>query len=107
MIMTVFAKKRSTKEGKIFYNYLSTLTTREGEDITCQLKFREDAGNPKPESCPRNISVNKNDANYIRKSVIVTDDDGNQREVTKHTIWISAWSEGPAYEDHSMDIFED
>lgn len=104
MLITLFAKKRTTKEGKLFYNYLSTLTTKDGEDIVCRIKFRDSCGSPKPESCPRNIIAKKEDMNYTRKEITNPE---TGEIVTTHTIWITAWEDGPEYKDTSMDIFED
>lgn len=103
MQMTIFAKKRNTKEGKTFYNYLSTLRKKSGEEVVCRIKFREECGTPKPESCPRIIEVPKEAANYTMKEVT------NQEtgEIIKtHTIWVARWEAGPEYVDTSMDEFE-
>ena len=64
MEITLFAKKRTTKDGKVFHQYLSTLEKRDGTTETVRVAFRNVEGNniPKAESCPRNIAFNKEDA---------------------------------------------
>ena len=69
MQITVFAKRRQTKEGKTFFNYLATLTSIYDEEIPCQVKFREGAGQPKPELCPMNIIFDKKDANFTHANI--------------------------------------
>ncbi len=103
MEITVFAKKRTTKENKIFYSYLSTLTKKSGEKITVTVKFRDECGMPKPEKCPTNIIVDKKNANLSSKE-FVREDTGEV--ATSYTLWISAWDEGTPYVDNSLDDFE-
>ena len=63
MKLTVFAKKRTTTEGKRFYIYLTQLTRKEdGEHVTVQVKFPEGFA-PKYDDCPINIIVEKDKAN--------------------------------------------
>ena len=35
MEITIFAKKRLTKEGKPFFSFLSTLKKKDGTDLVC------------------------------------------------------------------------
>lgn len=103
MQITVFAKKKNTKEGKIFYTYLTTLTKKDGTEEMIEVKFREDAGNPKPENCPLNVICEREDAN-ISKKAYKREDTGELAE--RKTLWISAWSEGEPYIDTSLDDYE-
>ena len=104
MEITIFSKKRTTKEGKIFFNYLSSLKRKDGTVLNgVAVKFREEAGNPKPERCPMNIKFNREDANLSRREY-VRDDTGEVAE--KFTLWVSKWEQGAAYVDHSLDEFE-
>lgn len=103
MEFTVFAKKRHTSEGKSFYSYLATLKKKSGEPITVSVRFREDAGNPKPENCPMNVIVLKSDANLSTKKY-TREDTGE--DAISYTLWVSAWSKGTEYVDHSLDDFE-
>lgn len=102
MELTIFAKRRTTNEGKTFYSYLSTLKRKDGTEQLVSVKFRDEAGSPKPEKCPMNILVDKTAANlatrdYVREST---------GEVVKsYTLWVSKWKEGAAYVDKSLDDF--
>lgn len=100
--ITIFAKKRTNAEGKTFTSYLTTLTKTDGSEITTSVKFRDEAGAPKADKCPMNISVKKTDANLSSRKY--TDKDGN--EATGFTLWVSAWKEGAPYVDHSLDDFD-
>lgn len=103
MQITVFAKRRQTKEGKTFFNYLATMVNRNGDEIPCQVKFREGAGQPKPELCPMNILFDKRDANFTTREYT----DPNTAEVRKaHVLWVSQWEQGSDYVDHSLDDFD-
>lgn len=104
MEITVFAKKRETKDGKSFYSYIATLTKKSGEKLTASIKFREECGNPKADQCPMNIIVDKADANLSEKVI------GTNRETGEvllgHTMWVSKWKPGSKYVDHSLDDYE-
>ena len=103
MQLTIFAKKRQTKEGKTFYNYLSTLISRDGRETPVQVKFRDAAGQPRPESCPCNIIVDKANANLSTREYT----DSNTAEIRQSkTLWVSAWKNGPEYVDHSLDDYD-
>lgn len=110
MEITLFSKKRTTREGKVFYNYLSTLTKKDGTQVLCTVKFRDDCGMPKPEQCPMNILVDKDHCNLSVKKFTrqVTDPESGeitQEEGMSNTLWISMWLPGGPYVDHSMDDF--
>ena len=104
MKITVFAKKGQTSEGRVFWNYLSTLRNKAtGEDFVTQVKFRDECGAPKPETCPTNIEFDKKDANMVDRKY--TDKEGVE-QIAK-TLWISAWKNSDdVYVDHSLDDFE-
>lgn len=105
--LAVFAKKRMTipdEKGNTrpFYNYLSTLVnTKTGEPLGVQLKFREACGAPDPLKCPMFIMVDRNDMNLSYDKYITEHGD----EATAAKIWITNWSEGGKYVDHSLDDF--
>ncbi len=104
MEISIFAKKRQTKEGKSFYQFLTTLTRNDGTTETMRVAFRAIDGNdmPKPESCPRNITFDKTDAN-----IAVTKYTDNQTGEIKErkTLWVSRWESGSQYVDHSLDDY--
>lgn len=102
MEITVFAKKRNTKDGRIFWSYLSTLTKKDGERVTVSVKFREECGSPTPEDCPMNIIFEKHEGNMSSRD-FVREDTGEF--FTSYTLWLSDWKEGSPYEDHSLDDF--
>lgn len=103
MEITIFAKKRATSEGKSFFSYLSTLTRKDGTKQTVSVKFRDDAGKPKPENCPMNIKFGKGDANLTHKE-FVREDTGEPG--ISSTLWVSKWEPGTPFVDHSLDDFE-
>ena len=110
MEITLFAKKRTSKEGKVFYNFLSTLTRKDGDQILVTVKFRDEAGTPKPESCPMNIIVDKKFCNLSTRKFNREVVDQATGEVTQeigesYTLWVTKWIPGAAYVDHSMDDF--
>ena len=102
MELTVFAKKRTTKEGKLFYTYLTQLIRKEdGEPVTVQVKFPEGLA-PKADDCPLNITVDKEKANLATKEIEI-----ENGEITSRTLWVKEYtiSEDP-YEDTSLDEYE-
>ena len=102
MELTVFAKKRTTTEGKRFYTYLTQLTRKEdGARIAVQVKFPEGLA-PKADDCPLNIIVDKEKANLAIKNL------GTENgEIISRTLWIKEYtiSENP-FEDTSLDDYE-
>ena len=104
MEISIFAKKRTTKEGKTFYQYLTTLERKDGTTETMRVAFRDIDGNsvPKAESCPRNIVINRDNANISATKYT----DSNTGEIkSRKTLWISAWEPGSPYIDHSLDDY--
>lgn len=105
MLITIYAKKRTTREGKSFYSFLTKLVKKgTGETITAQVKFRESCGTPDGKLCPCNLEINKKTANFASKEM--TDNDTGLI-FTSNTLWVSDWqySEIP-FADTSMDDFE-
>lgn len=106
MKLVIFAKNRTTKDGKKnFYSYFTKLTRKDGEEITTSVKFREECGAPDGKKCPMNIIVNKSDCNFVEKGITYTDDDGLTKDGIDRTLWISNWSVGEPYVDESLDGF--
>lgn len=103
MEITVYAKKRTTTEGKAFWSYISRLTRKDGTVQAVSVKFRDEAGNPKPENCPMNIKFDKRDANISTRD-FVREDTGETG--TSYTLWVSRWEQGIPFVDHSLDDFE-
>ena len=102
MEITIFAKRRTGKDGKNFYSYLSTITNKAGETRTVTVKFRESAPNLKPEFCPCNFVVTKDNC-ILSKKTYTREDTGEPAE--SYTLWVSDWVKGSDYVDHSMDDY--
>lgn len=103
MEITIYAKKRTTTDGKTFFSYLSKLTRKDGTKQTVSVKFRDECGSPKPEKCPMNIKFDKGDAN-IATYEFTREDNGDI--CTSYTLWVSRWEHGDMFVDHSLDDFE-
>lgn len=103
MEIAIFAKKRTGKDGKTFFSYLSTLTRKDGTKQTVSVKFRDECGHPKPETCPVNIKIDKGNAN-ITKSEFTREDNGEV--AVSYTLWVSAWELGSSWVDNSLDEFD-
>lgn len=107
MKVVIFAQKKKTKEGRVFFTYLATLTKKDGEEVKLEAKFREECGAPDPKKCPLILDVEKTDVNISEKKEAYTDEVGEEKEVIKKRLWISRWSESDEkFVDHSMDDFE-
>lgn len=103
MEITIFAKKRQTRDGKkSFYSYLTTLTKKDGSPLTCAVKFAAPAENPDPLDCPINIIVEKGDCNMSIEPY-TNDKTGEVRE--SYRLWVKNYTPGTPYVDHSMDEF--
>lgn len=104
MQISIFAKKRTTKEGKTFYQFLTTLEKKDGTTETMRVAFRDIEGNmpPKPDSCPRNIVIEKDDANI---STTKYTDNATGEIKNRKTLWVSKWESGEPYVDHSLDEY--
>lgn len=106
MKLNLFAKKRTTNDGKkTFYTYLSTVTRKDGTEIPVQVKFREACGQPRGEDCPLVIEVDKKACNLSTKEIITDKDTGEVK--TTHRLWVSEWRLAGAYVDNSMDDIMD
>lgn len=102
MKITIFAKKRQSNDGKVFYNYLATLPKKDGTEQTVTVKFRQDVVRPKPEMCPMNILVMKEDASISKRTYQTESGETG----TAYTMWIGEWQQGDPYVDTSFDEFD-
>lgn len=102
--IAIFAKKRNTKEGKVFYQFLTTMEKKDGTTETMRVSFRDIDGNtvPRPESCPRNICFEREWGN-ISRTKYTDNETGEIKE--RATLWLTKWVEGEPYVDHSLDDF--
>lgn len=103
MELSIFAKKRQTREGKSYNIYVARMPKKNGEVIPVRVKFREEAGVPRAESCPMNIIINKEDCN-MAKTEYVREDTGEVG--TSYTLWVTKWQKGSDYVDTSLDEFD-
>lgn len=101
MELTIFTKKRQSRDGRNFDSYITRLTRKDGTEFTASVKFREECGSPKAENCPCNIIVDKADANLSSK--VIDKNDGSGDKFTAYTLWVSKWKNGSKYVDHSLD----
>lgn len=101
MEITIFSKRRTSKDNKTFFQYLTTLTKKDDTTEVLRVCFRNvDA--PKPESCPRNIIVERDNSNIATRHY--TDNSTGELK-TSRTLWVSAWEPGTEYIDHSLDDY--
>lgn len=107
MKVLVFGKKRQAQDGRTFTAYVTKLAKKDGTELTAGVKFREECGAPKLEETPCYIEVDKKDANLSTKTIEVTTQDGEIKDVIQNTLWIKAWKMSPdKYIDTSLDDFE-
>ena len=105
MEITIYAKKRTTRDGKkTFFSYLTTLKKKDGSPCTCAVKFAQPAENPDPMDCPINILVDRKDCNM---SVEPYTNERTGQIQNSYRLWIKNYTIGTPYVDHSMDDFMD
>lgn len=105
MEITIYAKKRTTRDGKkTFFSYLTTLKKKDGSPCTCAVKFAQPAENPDPLDCPINILVDRKDCNM---SVEPYTNERTGQIQNSYRLWIKNYTVGSPYVDHSMDDFMD
>lgn len=103
MEITIYAKKRTTSDGrKTFYSYLTTLTRNDGSPCTCGVKFAAPAEAPDPLDCPLNVIIEKGDCNMAEEKYI---NSKTGEESIGRKLWIKNYKQGSPYVDHSMDEF--
>lgn len=100
--LTIFAKKRTTADGKKFYSYLTRLTRKNGETIVASVKFREDCGTPDGKECPMVIEVPDGCCNFNQS---IYNDEASGMKLPSYTLWVSDWRALKPYIDTSMDEF--
>lgn len=100
MLITVFAKTVTTKNGNQFERYITKMEDKDGVTHTMSVKFRKSCG--VPETFPHNIYIGKDDCNISKKTY--TKNNTGETYVAEE-LWISDWIEGPMYVDHSTDNF--
>ena len=104
MRINVFAKARTTRDGKPFTAYVGRLTnSTTGESVTVGIRFRQDCGAPRMDDCPCVVEVEKKHANLDTREII----NPETGDITiSRTLWVNAWEMVGEYEDHSLDDYE-
>lgn len=100
--ITIFAKKRTTIDGKKFYTYLTRLNKKDGSEVVASVKFREECGSPEPKTCPCFINIPDGGCNYSVRPYI---DEASGMELMSSTLWVNEWEPGRSYIDTSMEDF--
>lgn len=103
MFVSVFAKK-SEKDGRTYYRYIGKTNKKNGEEATFGVKFKDPCVGPRPDECPCNIEVQKENANMATRTY--TDEKTGEIRVA-YTLWVRDYelSEVP-WVDHSLDDFD-
>ena len=105
MLLSIFAQNKTTKDGKPFHTFITRLRKKDGSEVVTAVKFNKTCDRlPKPELCPMNIIVAKEDAQLASKD-FVNEETGEV--FTSLTLWVKHWADGTEYVDHSLDEFED
>lgn len=113
MKITVYAKKRTTKEGKTFAVYLSKLTNKNGDETPITVHFKQTAGLLNPDKCPAVIEFDRKNANLSKKEkhfarVDVVTGERVETITIDNQLWVSEYRvcDGE-YVDNSLDDFTD
>ena len=102
MEITIYTKKKTTREGRPYHVFLSTLPRKDGTEVIVEVKFRRDVQPPKPEDCPMNIEIDRAVASVSKRPY--TAKDGTQ--AVAYTMWVGEWTRGSEYVDTSLDEFD-
>lgn len=104
MQISIFAKNRTTKEGKNFVSYLSRLKKKDGTEVPVTVKFREADCKPVPQAdCPCMIDVDKSCSSLSSQKF----ENEKGEPGIGYTLWVGGWEYAGEFEDHSLDDFED
>lgn len=99
MRVTVFSKKKTTKEGKAFETYFGTLQKKDGTEMTTEIKFRDSVD--MPDNFPSVLVTDVRNCNLSHKKKI--EDDGTFK--TFPVLWVAAADQWEEYVDRSLDDF--
>lgn len=103
-MITIFAKKRTTKDGKkSFYTYITRLIKKDGSHVVVSVNFPED-NKPDALECPMNIDVPKGMMNLSTKTIT---DETTGAVIESRTLWVKEWTKSKeVYVDTSLDEFD-
>ena len=103
IMITIFAKKRTTKDGKKFDTYNKRLNKKDGSTVVTSVKFPDD-NKPNPLECPMNIEVPKDKMNLSTRTIT---DEETGAVIESRTLWIKEWNKSKTpYVDTSLDDFD-
>lgn len=104
MKTTVFAKKIKTKDGKTFFNFVTTLEKKDGTKQYMKVMYSGKDKNKAFESdmCPLVIEFNRDDANISTETY--KSNEGEEKK--RYTLWLKDYKESDEkFIDHSLDDF--
>ena len=102
-MITIFAKKRTTKDGKKFDTFITRLNKKDGSTVTTSVKF-PDENKPNPLECPMNIEVPKGKMNLSTRTIT---DEETGAVIESRTLWVKEWEKSKTpYVDTSLDDFD-
>lgn len=104
MEISIFAKKRNTKDGKkTFYSFITKLPKKDGTSDIVNVKFPEDNA-PNVDDCPLNIVISKGKANLSSRTII---DDETGKTFDSKTLWVKDWEiSSTPFVDTSLDEYD-
>ena len=101
--ITIFSKKRKTKDGKEFNTFITRLTKKDGTTSVVNVRF-PDENKPNVADCPCNIEVAKDKMNL---SIRTLTDEETGELIESRNLWVKAWSKSDVpYTDTSLDDFD-
>lgn len=104
MKTTIFAKKIKTKDGKTFFNFVTTLEKKDGSKQYMKVMYSGKDKNKsfEPDMCPLVIEFNKDDANI--STTVYTSNEGEEKK--RYTLWLKDYKiSDEKFVDHSLDDF--
>lgn len=99
IIIDVFEKHITTKDGKKFSKLVSNMTKKDGSKVYVSVNIPDDV--KKGVEFPKTVTFDSKNANMSTK--VTTDKDGN--EYTNNTLWIKSVDSFKDYIDSSLDDF--
>lgn len=96
--IAIYGKSKKAASGQQFMIYLSRLPMQDGTQLPVTVRFEE--GVSKPKNFPCNIQIEKQNT-HLSSRKYRREDTGEEQ--LSWTLWISAWTPGGVYVDHSMD----
>ena len=97
-MITIYSKKRTDRNGKTFYIYLTKLKMA-GDEQMVEVKFKGSS----PKDFPINVDVDRKTSNLSKRKFV----NRNGTEVMTNVLWIGEWTPSDdIYRDTSLDDVE-